>query len=137
MELEFRQSVFTHYYTNKQGQSIKFELLDDKHTCVVSDCPSGVIRKGEEEQSAIVKKNQPNREIKLIFAEPLGGPFIALGFNLEDFLLSKQAFLESKTKKTINKIEVIDSKIYITYEESPIRKESKTTEKNTTQETES
>lgn len=121
MELDFRKELESYTYKNRDGDLIKFSILDDKTTCEVSNFFTGCLRIIEEENSAKVKKDNPLRDKNIFAIDLSGGPFIGKGMDLHDFLFTYDEFLKQSHKKIIKKISLQEDKIILEYEENPIK----------------
>ena len=129
-------------WKNRDSTDITFTLLSDEQTVKISGYNPNYIRIIEDNNDPLFKKDHPNREILPSIVEFLGGPFIFIGQDVNDYIFNKKTshlskeYLESTSKRLITKIKVTDLETFLTYEEKSTKKEPKTTKKDSSKEAE-
>lgn len=109
-------------YKNRDNEEIKVSIEEEISSAIVSEYTTTAIHIIEDNNDPLFKKDNPGRTIIPQMIDIPRGPFLFLGMDLNDLIMSKQEFLDANDRKIINKMTVEGPRILIEYEKRNIKK---------------
>lgn len=116
----------SYIYKNRNNDEITFTLLDDDSTCEITGYNPTWVRAGYvDEKDEQIKSKDLFTKQKIQFVDFSGGPFVALFFNLKDFVCTEQEFLKSTESFVIKEIKIEGSKTILSYDKKELKRKEK------------